>query len=155
MLISHQIICPRCSGINRVPTERLSETPQCGRCRTSLFSGKPIDVDAAAFDKHVTQGDLPVLAEIWAPWCGSCLVMASACEAAACELEPDMRLIKLNSDAEPEMAARLRVQTIPTMILFSGGVEIARVSGRQMVIGISAWAQARLAEVQTRGSERS
>lgn len=66
-----------------------------------------------------------------------------------------MRLIKLNSDAEPEMAARLRVQTIPTMILFSGGVEIARVSGGQMAIGISAWAQARLAEVQTRGSERS
>ncbi|MFC5387107.1 thioredoxin domain-containing protein [Aquamicrobium segne] len=155
MLVSRQIICPHCGGINRVPAEQPADAVRCGRCRTPLFSAKPIDVDAAALNKHIQQGDLPVLAQLWAPWCSSCVVMASAYEAAAYELEPDMRLVKLNSDAEPEMAARLRVQTIPTMILFSDGVEVARVSGGGVAGGISAWARARLADVQIRSSMRA
>jgi thioredoxin 2 len=147
MSASRQIVCPQCSGINRVPGDKPAEAALCGRCKTPLFSGAPIEADAAMFDRQTRQGDVPVLVDVWAPWCGPCRMMAPAFAAAAAELEPEMRLLKLNSDAEPEMAARLGIRSIPTMILFAGGREVARVSGAMAAGQIVAWARGKQAAI--------
>ena len=147
MPASRQIVCPHCAGINRVPQEKPVETARCGRCKTPLFSGKPAEVDAAMLDRQVKQGEVPVLVDVWAPWCGPCRMMGPAFEAAAAALEPEMRLVKLNSDAEPDMAARLGIRGIPTMILFAGGREVARVSGAMATQQIVSWARGKQAAI--------
>jgi thioredoxin 2 len=123
------VACPACGGLNRVPTERLGAGPTCGKCKASLFAGKPVEADTAAFDRHVLKATLPVLVDFWAEWCGPCKAMAPAFAQAARELEPQVRLLKVETDREPELARRYGIQSIPTMILFAGGREIARQSG--------------------------
>ena len=145
MSASRQIVCPQCAGINRVPQDRPAESALCGRCKTPLFSGRPVEADAAMFERQTRRSDVPVLVDVWAPWCGPCRMMAPAFEAAAAALEPDMRLLKLNTEAEPETAARLGIRGIPTMILYSGGREIGRISGAMAAQQITAWARGRLA----------
>lgn len=145
MPASRQIVCLHCAGINRVPSEKPAKAARCGRCKTPLFNGKPVDVDTATFDRHTGRGDLPVLVDVWAPWCGLCRMMAPAFEAAAAQLEPDMRLIKLNSEAEPQAAARLGIRGIPTMLLYAHGREVARVSGAMTAQQIVSWARGELA----------
>jgi len=145
MSASRQIVCLACSGINRVPQDKPAEAALCGRCKAPLFSGKPAEVDAAMLDRQVRQGEVPVLVDVWAPWCGPCRMMAPAFEAAAAELGPEMRLLKLNSDIEPEAASRLGIRGIPTMILFAGGREVARVSGAMPAREIVAWARGKQA----------
>src|SRR5437868_4556936 len=123
------IVCTRCGSVNRVPAARQALDARCGKCREPLFNGHPADVKAALFDRLLERNSLPVLVDVWAPWCGPCLMMAPAYEAAARELEPGVTLIKLNSDAEQGTANRLGIRGIPTLILFSGNAEVARTSG--------------------------
>jgi thioredoxin 2 len=141
------IVCGKCAAVNRLPPSRAVEAAKCGACGSKLFSGRPEDVDAATFDRHVSRSTLPLLVDIWAPWCGPCRMMAPAYEAAARALEPHMQLIKLNSDGEPEVAARLGIRGIPTMILFQGGREIARSSGAKSASQIIAWVRSQLPSV--------
>ncbi len=142
-IASRQIVCPQCAGINRVPGDRPAGAALCGRCKAPLFAGKPVEADAAMFDRQIQHNEVPVLVDVWAPWCGPCRMMAPAFAAAAAELEPEMRLLKLNTEAEPAIAARLGIRSIPTMILFTGGREIARVSGAMAAQQIVAWARDR------------
>ncbi|RWO33569.1 MULTISPECIES: thioredoxin TrxC [unclassified Mesorhizobium] len=133
------VVCGKCGGVNRLPPAGDAGDAKCGKCGSRLFSGHPADVDAQSFDRQVTRSSLPVVVDIWAPWCGPCKMMAPAYEAAANELEPHVRLIKLNSDNEQAVAARLGIRGIPTMILFHGGREVARTSGAMTAGQIVRW----------------
>lgn len=141
------VVCSKCGGVNRLPPSRNASEAKCGKCGTRLFSGHPPDVDAKTFDHQITRSSIPVVVDIWAPWCGPCKMMAPAYEAAANELEPHVRLIKLNSENEQSVAARLGIRGIPTMILFHGGRELARTSGAMTAGQIVRWVRDRLPTV--------
>jgi thioredoxin 2 len=139
------IVCPHCDTVNRVPPERLSEQPVCGKCAKLLFEGKPIDVDSQRFDKHILRNDIPVVVDFWATWCGPCKMMAPQYAQAATTLEPKVRLLKVDTEAVQDVAARFHIRSIPTMILFKGGTEIARQPGAMDARGIAAWVQSHAA----------
>lgn len=141
------VVCSRCGGVNRLPPARNAMEAKCGKCRNRLFSGHTEDVDTRVFECQIARSSLPVVVDIWAPWCGPCKTMAPAYEAAASELEPHVLLIKLNSDNEQAVAARLGIRGIPTMILFHGGREIARTSGAMTASQIVRWVRDRLPTV--------
>ncbi|MEO6080619.1 MAG: thioredoxin TrxC [Steroidobacteraceae bacterium] len=124
-----QIVCPHDGTLNRVPAQRLGEAPRCGKCSQPLFDGKPLPLTTSGFERHFGKSGLPLLVDFWAPWCGPCRMMAPAFENAARLLEPGMRLAKVNTEEEPQLGARFGIRSIPSMILFQGGREIARHSG--------------------------
>ncbi|MGD8378924.1 MAG: thioredoxin TrxC [Gammaproteobacteria bacterium] len=134
-----ELVCPHCQAVNRVPAARLEEKPACGRCHGSLFDGHPVDLDEAGFDRHLKRDGVPVVLDIWAPWCGPCKAMAPAFEQAARELEPRVRFAKLNADNAPNVSARYGIRGIPTVIVFNNGREIARQSGAMSAPQLGQW----------------
>jgi thioredoxin 2 len=141
------VVCNKCGGVNRLPPSRPAIDAKCGKCGVKVFVGQPEDVNVEIFDRQIARSTLPVLVDVWAPWCGPCLMMAPAYEGAARELEPQVRLIKLNSDAEQAIASRLGIRGIPTMILFLEGREVARKSGAMSAAQIVRWMRDRLPTV--------
>jgi thioredoxin 2 len=138
---SSHIVCPKCNAINRIPAARLGESPKCGKCHTPLFGAAPIELTTANFNKQISRNDIPVLVDFWAPWCGPCKMMGPAFEQAAKQLEPSVRLAKLNTEAEQSIGAQYGIRSIPTIALFKNGKEIARQAGAMSTADIVRWTQ--------------
>ena len=103
---SLHLVCPHCSTVNRIFAQKLKDSPNCGHCKQPLFNGEPAELTAANFDRHISRNDLPVVVDFWAPWCGPCRQMAPNFHQAAIDLEPYARLVKVDTEAEQQLAAR-------------------------------------------------
>lgn len=138
---SLQVVCPQCDAVNRVPAGRLADRPVCGACRAPLFTGHPATLDEERFRKHLRASSIPLLVDFWASWCGPCRTMAPEFEAAAAQLEPAFRLVKVSTEEAQVLAQELAIRSIPTLALFKGGREVARTAGAMPAGRIVAWAR--------------
>lgn len=133
------VVCPRCDAVNRVPPERLAEDAKCGKCRSPLFPGAPLALNEERFARHLGRGDLPLVVDFWAPWCGPCRMMAPVFEAVARRIEPRARLVKVNTEEAQGLATRHGIRSIPTLVVFRGGKEVARTSGAMDAGSLETW----------------
>ncbi len=138
------VVCPHCDAVNRVLQERLADRGTCGSCKAPLFDRHPVALTERNFDRHIGRSGLPVVVDFWAAWCGPCRAMAPHFERAAGELEPRVRLAKLDTEAAPGIAARYGVRSIPTLVLFRGGVEAARQAGVMDLPHLLHWVRSHL-----------
>jgi thioredoxin 2 len=137
-----QVVCPHCDKKNRLPSERLRDASHCGVCHKPLFERHPLALTTAArFDKQANDSDVPLLVDFWADWCGPCHKMAPIFEQAAAQLEPEFRLVKVDTDKAQDLAARYRIENIPTLMIVHHGREIARTAGAMPLAELMKWAR--------------
>ena len=134
-----QLVCPHCATLNRLPANKPAQTANCGKCRKSLFNGHSLPVDQASFERHLHKSDIPLVVDFWAAWCGPCKMMTPVFEQAAARIEPRARLLKVDTEAEQRLAATYGIRSIPTLMVFSGGREVARMAGALDLTSLLAW----------------
>lgn len=139
--MSMNLSCPHCSVTNRIPESRLGDGPRCGKCKQPLFTGQPQAVSTANLSGLLQHNDIPVLVDCWADWCDPCKQFAPIFDQAARQFEPRLRLAKLNTEAEQGIAAQWQIRSIPTLILFRGGREVARLNGAVPLAQLQQWLQ--------------
>jgi thioredoxin 2 len=133
------VVCGSCPAINRLPDEKDATAAKCGKCGKPVFDGRPVELASSSFDRHISHSDIPVVVDFWAEWCGPCKMMAPAYAKAAEVMEPEVRLAKLDTEAAPDIAARFNIRSIPTMIVFKNGKEVARQAGAMPAPQITDW----------------
>jgi len=138
--------CPSCGQKNRLAFSRMSRETRCGKCHAPIAApGEPIEApDAATFDAAVQASDLPVVVDFWAPWCGPCRMVAPELEKVAAK-HPEYLILKVNTDAVPELGERFKIRSIPTMAVFGGGQEVGRTSGARPASDIETFIESTLA----------
>jgi thioredoxin 2 len=138
------LVCAQCGTINRVAEEHLGSEPTCGHCKAELMAPKPVALNDAVFAKFIERTELPVLVDFWAEWCGPCKVMAPQFEQAAAQM-PRVRFAKVETETNPKASVSNRIRSIPTLVLYRGGQEVARRMGATGAADLLRWAQAQLA----------
>ena len=133
------VVCPHCDSVNRLPLAKDASTARCGKCHELLFTGQPLPASTAGFLKQIERNDIPVVADFWADWCGPCHAMAPAYARVAAEMEPRMRFLKVDTEAEPSLAAKYQIRSIPTLIVFRGGKIVAQRAGAVDAGTLKAW----------------
>lgn len=133
------IMCPHCGGLNRIADEKLHQQPNCGKCKSPLFTGKPIEMNGQQLLRAIEKSDQPIVVDFWAPWCGPCKMFAPTFAQAAQQLEPMAKLVKINTEVEQQVAAKFNIRSIPTLAIFQNGQEIARQSGAMDLSGFTQW----------------
>jgi thioredoxin 2 len=138
------IVCPHCQSINRVPRNKLGSSGKCGKCGQPLFTGHPISLDSGSFQRQINKNDIPVLVDFWAPWCGPCKMMAPVFQQATAQLEPQLRLAKVNTEEQPALAGQYNIRSIPTLAIFQHGHEVDRMAGAMDLQNLLGWARRHL-----------
>jgi thioredoxin 2 len=133
------IVCPSCNSVNRIPRGKDARNAKCGHCHQPLFTGRPVSVSAKSFATQIERNDIPVLVDFWAQWCGPCKAMAPVYERVAAEFEPEIRFLKVDTEAEPELSARYNIRSIPTLMLFRNGKVVAQQAGALGAEALRSW----------------
>jgi thioredoxin 2 len=132
------IVCHQCATVNRVPSERMQDNPVCGKCKTTLLPGHPIILNDNNFNRFITSTELPIVVDFWAEWCGPCKMMAPQFLQAAQQM-PQIFFVKMDTEANPRTSAAHFIRSIPTLILFHNGKEIAKQSGAMQARDLTHW----------------
>ncbi|MFJ5537258.1 thioredoxin TrxC [Vreelandella titanicae] len=139
------LVCPSCGTTNRILVERLQAAPICGRCKAKLMAAEPVALDDTFLHKFISYTELPVLVDFWAAWCEPCKTMAPNFAATAQQI-PEVRFVKVESDAAPVASALYNIRSIPTLILFDKGAEVARLTGVVSAAELKTWIQKQLSK---------
>ena len=138
------LVCPQCNATNRVPRDKLHAELNCGKCQVPLLTAHPENLGEVAFNAQLVKSDIPIVVDFWAPWCGPCRMMAPAFEKVSQDMQGRARFVKVNTEAEQDLAAKFNIRSIPTLAVFSGGREIARQPGAMSATDLMRWVSAAL-----------